>query len=77
MCVDFLPVFKKYPIGDIFFMQRPRYYDVWHLKDFGHQVTAEELLRQLEEVIPFAHPELSDYPPAQRNHRTHGRPSVQ
>jgi hypothetical protein len=56
ICVDFLPVFKKYPMGDIFFLQRPRYYDVWHLKDFGHQVTAEELLRQLEEVIPFASP---------------------
>jgi lysophospholipase L1-like esterase len=56
ICVDFLPVFKQHKKADIFFLQRPKYYDVWHIKDYGHQVAAEELRRHLDEIIPLVNP---------------------
>jgi lysophospholipase L1-like esterase len=55
-CVDLLPALKQHPKGDVFFLNDNVHYDIWHLKRFGHEICAEELLRQLEEIIPLTSP---------------------
>lgn len=48
-CLDLLPPFRQYPKGDIFFVNNPVYYDIWHLTEFGHELSAREILRFLQE----------------------------
>lgn len=48
-CLDLLPAFRRRRKEDVFLLERSGYVDVWHLTDYGHRVSAEELLRFLEE----------------------------
>jgi len=49
-CIDLLPSFKNYSKADIFRLNRSEYLDIWHLTEFGHQVTAREMERFLREA---------------------------
>ncbi len=49
LCIDLLPSFKQYPQEDIFLLNNSGYYDIWHLKEFGHKLCAKEILRFLHE----------------------------
>jgi lysophospholipase L1-like esterase len=48
-CLDLLPAFKRHAKRDIFLLDRSGYQDVWHLTEYGHRVSAEELLRFMDE----------------------------
>jgi hypothetical protein len=48
-CLDLLPVFSRYPKESIFLLNKEVFHDVWHLTDYGHQVTADEFARFMTE----------------------------
>jgi lysophospholipase L1-like esterase len=48
-CLDLLPAFKRHPKRDLFLLERSGYQDVWHLTEYGHRVSADELLRFMHE----------------------------
>ncbi len=39
-CPDLLPLLKKYPEEDVFILDKPGRYDIWHLTEYGHGVSA-------------------------------------
>jgi len=47
-CLDLLPSFKQHRKEDLFMLDREGRADVWHLTEYGHAVTAQELLRFLQ-----------------------------
>ncbi len=52
--VDLLPVFKLHPKGNIFFLNRASSYDIWHITEQGHTLTAGELMRVMKELVPLS-----------------------
>jgi hypothetical protein len=47
LCIDLLPSFRQHPKEDIFLLDKEKYYDIWHLTEYGHELSAEEILRFL------------------------------
>jgi hypothetical protein len=48
-CLDLLPALRKHSKEDVFVLGKEGRDDQWHLTDAGHQVTATEILRFLQE----------------------------
>lgn len=48
-CIDLLPSFRRHPKEDIFLLDKQGFYDIWHLTEYGHRLSAEEVLRFLRE----------------------------
>lgn len=48
-CLDLLPSFRQHAKEDIFLLDQEKFYDVWHLTNYGHVLSAEEILRFLRE----------------------------
>jgi len=48
-CIDLLTSFKQHPKEDIFFLNASRYYDIWHLTKYGHDLCAKEISNFLKE----------------------------
>jgi hypothetical protein len=48
-CLDLLPAFRRYAKEDLYLLDREWYYDIWHLTEFGHEVSAREILRFIQE----------------------------
>lgn len=44
-CLDLLPSFKRRTKQDVFLLNNSGYYDVWHLTEAGHEMTATEMAR--------------------------------
>ena len=53
-CLDLLPSFKLHRKEDIFVLDKEAYHDIWHLTDYGHEVTANEIQKFLieKELLP-------------------------
>ena len=47
-CIDLLPSFREHRKQDVFLLHTAGHYDVWHLTEYGHDVTAKEILRFLQ-----------------------------
>jgi hypothetical protein len=48
-CLDLLPSFRQHRKEDLFLLDQEVFYDIWHLTEQGHERTAEELMRFLQE----------------------------
>jgi hypothetical protein len=48
LCIDLLPSFRLHPEEDIFLLNKLEDYDIWHLTEYGHELSAEEILRFLQ-----------------------------
>jgi lysophospholipase L1-like esterase len=48
-CIDLLPSFKNYAKDDMFLLNRSQYLDIWHLTEFGHKVSANEIFHFLRD----------------------------
>lgn len=48
-CLDLLPTFKQRAKQDVFLLNNSGYYDVWHLTESGHELTAREMARFMRE----------------------------
>ncbi len=49
LCLDLLPSFKRDLKENIFLLNNSGYYDIWHLTEHGHAVSAEAIRRFLQE----------------------------
>jgi hypothetical protein len=49
LCLDLLPLFRRDRKENIFLLNNSGYYDIWHLTEYGHEVSAETLRRFLQE----------------------------
>lgn len=48
-CLDLLPSFRQHPQEDTFLLNHSSFYDIWHLTESGHDLSARELERFLQE----------------------------
>ncbi|MBI5056917.1 MAG: hypothetical protein HZB61_09925 [Nitrospirae bacterium] len=48
-CIDLLTPFRQHRKEDIFFLNNSGFYDVWHLTENGHEISAEAISRFLLE----------------------------
>lgn len=48
-CLDLLPSFRQHAKEDVFLLDQEKFYDIWHLTNYGHLLSAEEILRFLRE----------------------------
>lgn len=48
-CLDLLPAFRRHAKEDIFVLDKEGHDDIWHLTDYGHRVTAEEIEKFMRE----------------------------
>ncbi len=49
--LDLLPEFRKHPVEELYILDRqPGWKDIWHLMDYGHQVTADIIFEKLREM---------------------------
>ena len=48
-CLDLLPAFRQHPQEDIFLLDKEVFYDIWHLTNYGHELSSEEILRFLDQ----------------------------
>lgn len=46
-CLDLLPSFRQHRKEDIFLLNKSPFYDVWHLTEAGHDLSAKEIERFL------------------------------
>lgn len=49
LCLDLLPSFRQHAKEDVFLLDQEKFYDIWHLTNYGHELTAEEIVRFLRE----------------------------
>jgi len=49
LCIDLLPSFRQHPKEDMFLRNNSGHYDMWHLTEYGHELSAEEMLRLVQE----------------------------
>jgi len=47
--LDLLPAFKKHRQEDLFLLQNGEWYDIWHLTEYGHEISAQEIAKYLKE----------------------------
>ena len=48
-CVDLLNLFRQYVKEDVFLLNSFGFYDIWHLTEFGHEITAKRIWNFLQE----------------------------
>ncbi|MGI8836940.1 MAG: hypothetical protein ACR2H4_09930, partial [Pyrinomonadaceae bacterium] len=48
-CLDLLPSFRQHAKEEIFLLDQERFYDIWHLTNYGHQLSGEEIVRFLRD----------------------------
>ncbi|MGH8069528.1 MAG: hypothetical protein ACRERE_30675, partial [Candidatus Entotheonellia bacterium] len=48
LCIDLLTSFRQHSKNDIF-LNNSGHYDNWHLAEYGHELSAKEILRFLQE----------------------------
>jgi lysophospholipase L1-like esterase len=48
-CLDLLPAFRQHRKEDIFLLNNSPFYDIWHLTEAGHDLSAREIERFLRE----------------------------
>jgi len=48
-CLDLLPAFRQHPKEDIFLLDKEVFYDIWHLTNYGHELSSEEILRFMDQ----------------------------
>jgi lysophospholipase L1-like esterase len=48
-CLDLLPSFRQHPKEDIFLLDQEKFYDIWHLTKYGHELSAAEIVSFLRE----------------------------
>jgi hypothetical protein len=48
LCIDLLASFRQHPKERIFLLNNSGYYDIWHLTEYGHERSAEAILRFLQ-----------------------------
>ena len=53
-CLNLLPSFKRHRKEDIFVLDKEGHDDIWHLTDYGHELSATEIQKFLleKEVLP-------------------------
>lgn len=53
-CLDLLPSFRQHAKEDIFLLDQEKFYDIWHLTNYGHELSAAEIVRFLreQELLP-------------------------
>jgi hypothetical protein len=49
LCIDLLTSFRQHSKEDIFLLNKSGYYDVWHLADYGHKLSAQEIAHFIRE----------------------------
>jgi hypothetical protein len=49
LCLDLLPSFRQHPQEDTFLLNHSSFYDIWHLTESGHDLSAREIERFLED----------------------------
>jgi lysophospholipase L1-like esterase len=47
-CLDLLPTFKKHSKQDVFILDREGRDDIWHLTEYGHNLSAEKIQQFLQ-----------------------------
>ncbi len=62
LCIALLPSFRQHTKKDIFLLDKEKYYDIWHLTEYGHELSAEEILRflQVKELLSASKQDLPD-----------------
>ncbi len=48
-CLDLLPSFRQHDKEDLFLLDNEKFYDIWHLTNYGHLLSAEEILLFLDQ----------------------------
>jgi lysophospholipase L1-like esterase len=57
-CLDLLPPFRQHPQEETFLLNQSSFYDIWHLTERGHDLSAHEIERFLrdKQLLPLSIP---------------------